>query len=300
MNPGALKTASFPKAKRKGQVYPTRAARPLARTRVARLSRLALRVAMSEGEAGAPDVAPPPTLEETGALLPPAAADSAPAASTEAADPDADADAEEGPITVLWCSGDAPGSTTQHNFEGVWNLDEAEPTINGRPHYNHTTPDKTTVNLFFVEHETQAPPGRAPRWMIGPTPGNGVNGWAYADSDAGSPENIIEPWLAWFKETSSWGEARLGFKERSSALGTDDDEEEEEGAEAEGGEGSSPGGAGGSSAKKKKKKKKPAAAGQGGSSGKATKKSARGAGKGATGASARGPKPAAKSPAAKA
>ena len=142
--------------------------------------------------------------------------ESAPAASSEAVEDvvmgseaaAAAADEDEGPITVLWCSGDAPGSTTQHNFEGTWSLSEGEPLINARPHYQHVTPDQTGVHLFFVEHQTESPAGRAPRWMIGPTPGNGVNGWAYADSDATYPADIVEPWLAWLKETSSWGEVR--------------------------------------------------------------------------------------------
>ena len=179
-------------------------------------------------------------------------------AEVEAVEEAAEAEEPEGAIQVLWCSGDAPGSTTQHNFEASWALDEEQPVINGRPHYNHSTPDKTMVHLFFVEHQTQSPPGRAPRWMIGPTPGNGVNGWAYADSDAPGPEQIVEPWLAWHKETGSWGEARLGFKERQAGLGTEDEEEEDEEV---GADGSSPDGVG----KKKKKKGKKKGAASGGS-----------------------------------
>ena len=179
----------------------------------------------------------------------PAAEAAAPAPAPAEAPAEEEPDEPEGPISILWCSGDSPGSTTQHNFEAEWKLDESEPLINERPHYNHKTPDNTMVHLFFVEHQTQSPPGRAPRWMIGPTPGNGVNGWAYADSDATSPEQIVEPWLAWLKETSSWGEARLGFKERTAAgVGNEDEDEEEE----EITDGASPDG----SAKKKKKKKK--------------------------------------------
>ena len=45
------------------------------------------------------------------------------------------ADELAGPINVLWCSGDSPGSTTQHNFEAAWTLDATEPMINGRPHF---------------------------------------------------------------------------------------------------------------------------------------------------------------------
>jgi len=213
-------------------------------------------------------VASMPDGEEEAA--PPASSEVAPAAETagdapgdaaDAANAEAeDAAEDDGPITVLWCSGDAPGSTTQHNFEGVWNMSDGEPLINGRPHYEHMTPDQTPVHLFFVEHQTDSPAGRAPRWMIGPSPGNGVNGWAYADSDATGPADIVEPWLAWLKETSSWGEARLAFKERSSGLGAEAEEEDDEDGEAEG-VGDTPSPAGGGAPKKKKKKKKAAAGG---------------------------------------
>jgi hypothetical protein len=211
---------------------------------------------MPEGEAEEPVTADAADSGPSDALASAAESADAAAPAAEAASDAADADGgeDEVPITVLWCSGDAPGSTTQHNFEGVWNLDEAEPVINGRPHYHHLTPDKTMVHLFFVENlfvpenEADGPnPGRAPRWMVGPTPGNGTNGWAYSDSDASGPEAVFEKWLAWMKDTSSWGEARLAFKERNANMGNEDDDEDE------GPEGSPAGG--GSGAPKKKKKK---------------------------------------------
>jgi len=187
-----------------------------------------------------------------------------------AAEGDGDDGEDDSPIQVLWCSGDAPSSTTQHNFEGSWTLHEEMKLINNRPHYFHVTPDGTMVHLFYVEHQTQTPPGRAPRWMIGPTPGNGVNGWAYADSDAAAPDEIYEPWLAWMKETSSWAEARLGFKEKNSGLGQDEDEDEDEAP----GNSKSPEGGGKKKkgAKKKKKKSKGGSPPKAGSKG---KKSAR-------------------------
>jgi hypothetical protein len=234
---------------------------------------------MPEGGEGEGAAAPPAEEAENVAAATPAPA-AEPAAESEVADgvaaSEADAEGDEGPVPVLWCSGDAPGSTTQHNFEGVWNLDEAEPTINGRPHYNHLTPDKTLVHLFFVENQTEGPnPGRAPRWMVGPMPGNGTNGWAYSDSDAFSPEAVYDKWLAWMKDTSSWGEARLAFKERSANLGNEEEEEEEDGSPA-----------GGAAPKKKKKAAKKGGAKKAGP--KKGSKSGRG--------SARGPKPTSKPP----
>lgn len=230
-------------------------------------------------ETGAPAVAeaaPEPEVAAAPAADPsapePAAAADAPAA--DAADAADAEDEPSGPIHTMWCSGDAPGSTTQHNFEGEWKLDESELTINGRPHYYHLTPDSTVVYLFFVEQQAPNAPGsepaRAPRWMVGPVAGNGANGWAYSDSDASDPTLIIEPWLAWDKSDSSWREARLAYKEKGANVSADDEDEDEEEGPTDG----SP-----SAPKKVKKKKKKAAGGAGkGSSTKSGKKSARGSG----------------------
>ena len=237
--------------------------------------------ASSSMQTGAPATEEAPAVESA-APAPEAAAAPESATTDGAADADADdggeGEEDSGPVKVMWCSGDAPGSTTQHNFEGEWKLDdEREPLINGRPHYWHHTPDKTEVHLFFVEQQAPSAPGaeiemsRAPRWMVGPVAGNGANGWAYSDSDAPDPTQIIEPWLAWDKSDSSWREARLAYKEKGSNVSNDDDDDEEE----EGGATDGSPNAGG--AKKVKKKKKKAAAGGAakGSSKSSGKKSAR-------------------------
>jgi hypothetical protein len=125
---------------------------------------------------------------------------------------------DEPPTQTLWCSGDAPGSPQQHNFEGIWTLlrdHTGSPVEGGRPAYEHHAPDGTQVHLFFVE---STPAGPAPRWVIGPTPGNGASGWAYSDSTAARPEDILEPWHSWVREISDWAEARLAFSAKSSMV----------------------------------------------------------------------------------
>ena len=55
----------------------------------------------------------------------------------------------EGPILTLWCSGDAPDSAQQHNFEGVWKLAEGEEPEQGagdRPRKRV----KNTKQTFFL------------------------------------------------------------------------------------------------------------------------------------------------------
>mmetsp|Transcript_65126 Transcript_65126/g.128803 ORF Transcript_65126/g.128803 Transcript_65126/m.128803 type:complete len:190 (-) Transcript_65126:408-977(-) len=123
-------------------------------------------------------------------------------------------DIPEGIIRELWCSGDEPNSKYQHNFEGSWNLSESEPMINGHPHYDHQAP------IQWIEEGEAAPLLRVhlffsgSRWVIGPTPSNDSNnGWAYTDSLASDPADIVEPWVAWSKEKGAWGEARLAFKQ---------------------------------------------------------------------------------------
>ena len=148
---------------------------------------------------------------------------------------------------TLWCSGDAPGSPQQHNFEGDWRLlsdDDKGAADGSTPVYEHSAPDGTAVFLFFVE---STPAGPAPRWVIGPVPGNGVNGWAYSDSTAARPEDIVEPWHSWVKEISAWAEARLAFTAKLSGMGRDDEESGEE-------EGGEPGGEGGGKSEGTKKK----------------------------------------------
>jgi len=159
-----------------------------------------------------------------GAVADGASLDTLEEANLEEMDAEEEEEAEQ-PAGELWCSGDAPGSLQQHNFEGVWTL--MTKVINGRPGYCHQTPDATIVYLFFVD---STPAGPAPRWVIGPEPGSGVivNGWAYADSEAVRPEDVFEPWSSWAKDTSEWGEARLAFKAKGSGIATDVDESGEE------------------------------------------------------------------------
>ena len=143
---------------------------------------------------------------------------------------------ETEPVATLWCSGDlGRNNPQQHNFEGAWQLRTA---AGGRPCYEHFAPDGTAVYLYFVA-ETAA--GRCPRWVIGPEPaGSGANGWAYADSNAPRPEDIVETWFAWM-ETCEWGETRLAFSAKQARLGEDKPTAE---------------GAAGGAPKKKKTKKK--------------------------------------------
>ena len=161
---------------------------------------------------------------------------------------------EEVPAELMWCSGDAPGSPQQHNFEGDWKLlreHNGAPIEGPRPAYEHAAPDGTAVFLFFVE---STPAGPAPRWVIGPVPGNGVNGWAYSDSTANRPEDILEPWHSWVKETSEWTEARLAFTPKRSAMGREeegDGPDESDASVAAGGEGKKSGKKGAGSKKKK-------------------------------------------------
>jgi hypothetical protein len=192
---------------------------------------------------------------------------------------------DDTPASLLWCSGDAPGSPQQHNFEGDWNhlREHGGSALEGpRPVYEHAAPDGTAVFLFFVE---STPAGPAPRWVIGPTPGNGVNGWAYSDSTAARPEDILEPWHSWVKETSEWTEARLAFTQKRSAMGKDDDGGDDEDAAAEaGGDGKKGSGAKkGGGAKKKKAAggagAKPKAAAKGGDAIKKQKAAAKPKGK---------------------
>lgn len=196
-------------------------------------------------------------------------------------------ESDEEVTVTLWCSGDAPHSPQQHNFEGTWKLYKASHRTN-RPTYEHTAPGGTAVFLYFVD---QVGSGPCPRWVIGPEPeGDGMNGWAYTDSSAVRPEDIIEPWLSWVKETAEWGEARLAFSKRSAEIGdesgaSDDDDTEmaPDGAPVLDGE------------KKKKKSGKKKGAGKGGgkgakgSSGKA-KKAAGGDAKKAAAAKGKGGK----------
>ena len=123
---------------------------------------------------------------------------------------------------ILWCSGDAPDSTALHNFGGSWFLfsDGA-----ARPAYEHGTPAGASVYLYYLESDAQAP-----RWVIGPEPDE-RNGWAYADSSAPCPEDIVEPWKAYDQEAGAWAEARLAFSARVSApIGYDESGDEHEAA----------------------------------------------------------------------
>ena len=228
-------------------------------------------------EAAAPEAAPEAAGTKEDVEMADAATESAEEGSASPSDGVTSSATEEEeeddtPASLLWCSGDAPGSPQQHNFEGDWNhLREhgGTPLEGPRPVYEHAAPDGTAVFLFFVE---STPAGPAPRWVIGPTPGNGVNGWAYSDSTATRPEDILEPWHSWVKETSEWTEARLAFTQKRSAMGKDDDVGDDDGDDAAaeaGGEGKK-----GSSAKKGGGAKKKKAAGGGGAKPKAAAKGA--------------------------
>ena len=175
------------------------------------------------------------------------------------------------------CTGGS-GIFQRHNFEGLWALSDGEEMSGGHPHYEHRTPNGQVVHLFHVNSAY----GGAPRWVIGPVPGN-ENGWGFVDTVATHPEMIQEKWMVWME--TSWEESkRLMF--RGVVDGDEDDEEEEddeEGTEASGADGA----AGGTGEVKKKKKKKAKGAKKGGA------KKAGGTAKKA-GAAAGGAKPKAK------
>jgi len=133
-----------------------------------------------------------------------------------------------------------------------------------RPAYEHHAPDGTAVYLYFVE---QTAAGPCPRWVIGPNPaGTGAEGWAYSDSNAMRPEDIVEPWRSWSKDSGEWGEARLAFSAKGAAIGTDPNDDDS--VRSSGGEGAPGGvdGAGeGGAARKGKKSAKKKGGGKGGS-----------------------------------
>lgn len=163
------------------------------------------------------------------------------------------------PLDVLWCSGDSP-DTPQHNFMGVWNLNQRGP----RPAYEHNATDGTPVYLYFVENSAAGP---CPRWVIGPEPGgSGANGWAFSDSSAWRPEDIVEPWRWWVKETSQWEEARLAFSAKGAAIGRDHSYDDDAALTPgeDGASGAAEGAADGGGARKKKAAKKKGGKGGGG------------------------------------
>jgi hypothetical protein len=142
----------------------------------------------------------------------------------------------------LRCSG-GTGIFQRHNFEGMWSLSPGEELSGGHPHYEHRTPNGQVVHLFQV-HSAY---GGAPRWVIGPVPGN-ENGWGFVDTPASHPEIIQEKWMVWME--TSWEESRrLHF--RGVADGDEDDEEEDE---EDGLGGADEAGAGAEGARRKKKK----------------------------------------------
>ena len=186
------------------------------------------------------------------------------------------------------CSG-GTGIFQRHNFEGIWTIAENEEISGGHPHYEHRTPNGQVVHLFHVNSAY----GGAPRWVIGPVPGN-ENGWAFVDTNASHPEIIAAKWMVWME--TAWEESkRLQFRglERQAnayelaAVDDDDDDDDDEGSPPK--KGSPSKGAGG--------KKKKSAAGGGGAKkagakkGGGTKKaSAAGAGKGTGGGKSGGGK----------
>jgi len=173
---------------------------------------------------------------------------------------------------AILCTG-GTGIFQRHNFEGMWTLADSEEVSGGHPHYEHRTPNGQVVHLFHV-HSAY---GGAPRWVIGPVPGN-ENGWGFVDTSASHPEVIAEKWMVWME--TSWEESkRLAFRGlEKGATGDwnnfveeeDDDDEDDDEEEAP------------TPVVKKKPKKKPAEGGgekpkaEGG--GKKKKKAAEGGG----------------------
>ena len=64
------------------------------------------------------------------------------------------------------CAG-GTGVFQRHNFDGLWRVGEDQ-LCDGMPRYEHRTPNGQMVHLFHVKSAY----GGAPRWVIGPVPGN--------------------------------------------------------------------------------------------------------------------------------
>ena len=79
-----------------------------------------------------------------------------------------------------------------YNFYGEWQLSDALPLCNERPHYQHDTMYGGEAHLFHVLDSHY----NVPRWVIGPSPGN-ENGWAFCESDARYPQEISGEWISW-------------------------------------------------------------------------------------------------------
>ena len=78
------------------------------------------------------------------------------------------------------------------NFFGDWELDEAQPVLNGRPHYTHQTMYGGRAHLYHcLDHNYSAL-----RWVIGAKAGD-TSGWAFCESDEFSPHEIDTPWTSW-------------------------------------------------------------------------------------------------------
>ena len=93
----------------------------------------------------------------------------------------------------LMCRG-AEWGFHHDNFSGDWQLSMAatqRTLLNGRPHYVHKTKSAGQAHLFHVIDPTY----HVPRWVIGPTAG-GNDGWAYCESDASTPHEILGTWIA--------------------------------------------------------------------------------------------------------
>lgn len=184
-----------------------------------------------------------------------------------------DTDDDSGPTATLWCSGDNPNSPQQQNFEGVWSLYTAVAAVSQRSVYEHVAPGGMAVYLYFVQQS--AATGPCPRWVIGPEPaGDGMNGWAFSDSDASRPEEIIEPWNAWDKDAAAWDALRIAFARKGSVIGRESEVEASDASDDEAAPAVGEGASGGGGATKKKKK-----GGKKKKDGKASAKKAKGDGK---------------------
>lgn len=110
------------------------------------------------------------------------------------------------------------------NFFGEWEL-ATEPTdqlYNGRPHYIHSTMYGDCAHLFHCIDLLY----HVPRWVIGPSP-SGQNGWAFCESDAPTPHQIIDSWMSW--DGFSWSRSlSMRFVPYSEAVAAELLEEESE------------------------------------------------------------------------
>ena len=117
------------------------------------------------------------------------------------------------------CTGCA-GHFQRQNLDGVWQL--CEDLVDELPQYSHEAPNGESLSLFHATY------GNSPRWVIGSAE-RAENGWAFCDTEATRPEDIMDQWTVW--EGATWEKSRrLHFrgKESDNDVYDDDDNEDDD------------------------------------------------------------------------